>query len=258
MPDPIEPALRFAESPYHLNDIGNMLLRFRERGYVVLPGVFERGSVDAFREQVEAALVKTENGRWIMPEDSPLLVWPARAPRIRQALPGALSHATMKPHASMFESAWLVSEPGPPLSADKGWHKDRDHEGMPGREYHYPRDVHLGIYFTDMTPELGPTEVIPRSHRDLQLSPYSGAPVEPFLCRKEDVVLWDQRLWHRGTPRTVPGMRVFAIFGFYGVPVYGHDRRFMPEAQRRALRDATSDADRVFFGGTFLPPEGKE
>jgi hypothetical protein len=168
-------------------------------------------------------------------------------------LPGALSHATMKPAASMFEAAWLVSEPGPPISADKGWHKDRDHEGMPGREYHYPRDVHLGLYYTDMTTERGPTEVVPRSHLDRTLSPYSGAPVEPFLCRKEDVVLWDQRLWHRGTSRTEPGLRIFTIYGFYGVPVYGPDQRTMPEAQRRAWLESNEPRDQVYFGGTFLP-----
>ncbi|MBW3624646.1 MAG: hypothetical protein KY468_14670, partial [Armatimonadetes bacterium] len=146
-----EPALRCVEDPYHINDVENMLLRFREQGYVVLRNVFERESVDAFREQVEAAVKRTESGRPVLPADSPLNIAPTRASRIRQLLPGALSPATMKPHPSLFEIAWLISEPGPPISADKGWHKDRDHEGMPGREYHYPRDVHLGMYFTDMT-----------------------------------------------------------------------------------------------------------
>jgi hypothetical protein len=168
-------------------------------------------------------------------------------------LPGSLSAAEMKAHPSMFESAWLISPSGPPLSADKGWHKDRDHEGMPGREYHFPKDVHLGMYFEDMTAEHGPTEVIPRSHRDPSLSPYSGAKVDPFLCRKEDVALWDQRMWHRGTTRTLDGLRVFAIFGFYAVPIYGPDRREMPEAQHQAWLNAKDRSEQVFYGGPFLP-----
>jgi hypothetical protein len=67
VPETHDPALRFVEEPYHVNDVENMLLRFRERGYVVLPRVFERESVDAFREQAEAALVKNDAGRWVMP-----------------------------------------------------------------------------------------------------------------------------------------------------------------------------------------------
>jgi hypothetical protein len=246
-------ALRFTESLYHPNDLNNLLLQFRERGYVTLRNVFERESVDAFREEVEAALVETGEGRILLPPESPLSIAPTYAPRIRQALPGALSHASMKPHASMFEAAWLVSRPGPPISADKGWHKDRDHEGMPGREYHYPKDVHLGIYFADMTMEHGPTQAIPRSHRDPDLSPFNGSPTDSFLCRKEDAVLWDQRMWHRGTSRTVPGYRIFAIFGFHSVPIYGPDQRRMPAAQRRAWLNASDVSEQVLYGGTFLP-----
>lgn len=244
--------LQFEESPYHISDVNNMLLRFRELGYVVLRNVFRRDSVDAFREAVEAAVIQ-ENGRHLLPADSPLSIAPVFAPRIRQMLPGALSHADMKPHPSIFEAAWLISPSGPPISADKGWHKDRDHEGMPGQEYHYPNDIHLGIYFTDMTPEHGPTQAIARSHRDPTLSPYTRTTPDSFLCRKEDVVLWDQRMWHRGTPRNVPGLRIFAIFGFYGVPIYGTDRREMTPAQKQAWLNAETTSERVFWGGTFTP-----
>ena len=252
----IEPSLRFNESPYHINDARNLHLQFQEQGYVILRGVFQRDSVDAYREQVEAAVVTNEHGRLLLPGDSPLCIAPTFAPRIRQMLPGALSASSMKPHPSLFEVAWLISPSGPPISADKGWHKDRDHEGMPGREYHYPKDVHLGMYFEDMTPEHGPTQAIARSHRDPTLSPFSGAEVTSFLPRKEDVVLWDQRIWHRGTPRTLPGLRIFAIFGFYSIPIYGEDRREMQEAQRRAWLDAPDHSERVFYGGPFVPEAG--
>ena len=88
------------------------------------------------------------------------------------------------------------------------------------------------------------------------MSPYSRAERESFLCRKEDVVLWDQRLWHRGTARTVPGLRIFAIFGFYSVPIYGTDRRVMTEAQRRAWLEAPDTSEQVFYGGAFAPSVG--
>ena len=38
-----------------------------------------------------------------------------------------------------------------------------DPVGMPGTDYHYPGEIHIGAYFTDMTVEHGsPREVIYR------------------------------------------------------------------------------------------------
>jgi hypothetical protein len=245
--------LRFNPHPYHPNDLLNQISHFQEQGFVVLRDVIERESVNAYREQVEAAVHETPEGRLILPTDSPLLLAPTYAPRLRQVLPYALSHAAMKPNPALFEAAWLINRPGPPVTAEKGWHKDRDHEGMPGREYHYPKDVHVGLYLADMTPEHGPTECIPRSHRDPLLSPFSGASRAHFLPRQQDVVLWDQRMWHRATARSLPGLRLFAIFGFYSVPVYGPDRRFLPEAMRQAWLDTADPYEEVLYGGAFGP-----
>ena len=248
----IEPALRYVEQAYDDNSIGTFLNHFREKGYFVLPSVFIPESVDSYREQLHVA-IKESPGGMSVPTDSPLCIAPTRAPRLRCMLPGALSHARMYPRPSLFEVSWLVSK-----SEDKPnpgfWHKDREHEGMPGVEYHYPRDVHIGMYFEDMTLEHGPTQIISRSHRDQSRSPSSGHEVDSFLCRKQDVVIWDQRLWHRGTTRTVPGLRIFALFGFYSVPIYGDDyQRAMPTAQRKLIQDSDDVAERRFYGGPFIP-----
>ena len=56
------PALRFREDPYDPNRLNNLLLQFRARGYVVLPDLFERESVDPFLEEV-LAMVKPDAGR---------------------------------------------------------------------------------------------------------------------------------------------------------------------------------------------------
>ena len=247
----IEPALKFIESAYDDNSIGTFLNHFREKGYCVMPSVFQRESVDAYREQLIETAVKDSSGRYSMPTDSPLCIEPTKAPRLRCMLPGALSHARMFPRPSLFEVSWLISpaesEPRPLF-----WHKDREHEGMPGNEYHYPRDVHIGMYFEDMTLEHGPTQVISRSHRDQSRSPHSGHEVDSFLCNKQDVVLWDQRLWHRGTTRTIPGLRIYALFGFYSVPTYGdNDIRPMPLAQRRLAEESADPAEKRFYGGPF-------
>ena len=245
--------LRFTEALYHPNDLGNLLAQFRETGYVVLRNVFVRESVDAYRAAVEAAIVQTGDGRSALPDDSPLLIAPTYAPRIRQVLPGALSPATYAPHPSLFEVAWLI-RPANQETGGSTWHKDRNHDLVRRLEYHYPPMVHIGMYFTDMTPEHGPTEVILGSHRDPALSPFApDVTPAPALIRKEDAFLWDQGLWHRGTRRMVPGTRIFALFGFYAVPIYDGTPYQMTRAQRRAWQEARDPDEQLLYGGTFGP-----
>jgi len=124
------------------------------------------------------------------------------------------------------------------------WHKDRDHDLVRRSEYHDPPTVHIGMYFTDMTPEHGPTEVILGSHRDPARSPYAlDAQPALALIRKQDAFLLTQGLWHRGTRRTVPGLRVFALFGFYAVPVYDGMPWTMARSQRQAWQEADNPSE---------------
>ena len=184
-----------------------------------------------------------------MPDDRPEMVWPIRAPRLRAALTGALSRSQMSPRISVFETAWLIRESG-----DKrgDWHKDRQHEGMPGQEYHYPRCVHLGIYYRDMEPEDGPSGVIPCSHINQNLNPYNDSPTELFLPKKQDVVMWDQRCWHQATARTKSGLRIFSIFGFQTIQVFrDYGARAMPRSLAQAWLDAKGTGDESFFGGVW-------
>lgn len=243
------PSLRFVEKPYDSNRLHNYLLRFRARGFVVLPDVFERDSVDAFLEEVKSALGKNESGDWHLPDDRSEMVWPIRAPRLLPALQGALSPSRMTPRISVFETAWLIRE-----SQEKRgeWHKDRQQEGMPGQEYHYPLGVHLGIYFLDMEKEDGPTQIIPCSHMDQNLNPYNGSEVEQFTPRKQDVVLWDQRCWHQATPRTKEGLRVFAIFGFESINSFKpYPLQSMPRALARAWLEAEGSEYESYYGGRW-------
>ena len=191
----MEPSLKFVEEPYPSSHLGNLLAQFRAKGFVVLPNVFERESVDSFRQEVEAAVVKNQGERLELPEDRPELVYPLRVPRIRTPFCGALSPSQIATKASVFETAWLISQSG---EMTDDWHKDRQHDvGMPGNEYHYPLGVHLGIYYRDMEDiEDGPTAVVP-SHQNQSLNSYNGSAQELFLARQEDVVRWDQRLWHQ-------------------------------------------------------------
>jgi len=244
-------SLKFVHWPPHDNELENTMLRFREFGFAVIRDVFERDSVDAFDAELRAALVSKPGGGVTLPDDSSLRVWPARAPRIRAFLDRAFSSDAMHPRASMFEAAWLIQPSAPEqVGPHDNWHKDRGHRGDPLPGYHYPKDVHVGMYFSDMTLDHGPTQIIAGSHMDQTLSPFKHAP-ESFLLRKQDVMLWDQRCWHRGTNRVLPGERIFALYGFYPVPVYHEGQHRMTIAQRDAWKQAATPQDRVYFGGTF-------
>jgi hypothetical protein len=244
------PALRFHEQPYDLNRLGNLLLQFRTNGYVVLPDLFERESVDAFLAEVQTLVKKDERGRWSLPDDQPAIYWPIRAPRLKAILQGALSYATMAPNVQVFETAWLILDSG---QQGVRWHKDRQHEGWRGRDYHYPECVHVGMYFRDTELEDGPTAIIPGSHVDQTLSPYtSDARIEHMLPRKQDAVLWDQRCWHAATPRQKEGLRIFALFGFQPIQAFGnYPLRHMPRALVKAWLEAEGTPEEAYFGGPW-------
>lgn len=251
---PAQHSLKFNTQPFHDNEVENAMLRFREFGFAVIPNVFVRESVDAFDAEVRAALVRNAAGVASLPADSSLKIWPTRAPRMRQVLGRAFSDDKMHPRVSLFEVAWLISPSKPEQAApDEHWHKDRGHRGsgLPG--YHYPKDIHIGMYFADMTLDLGPTQIVEGSHMNQTLSPFANPDkVKSFLIQKQDVMLWDQRCWHRGTHRVVPGERIFALYGFYPVPVYHEGQHRMSPAQRTAMLEATDPEDRVLYGGVFV------
>ncbi|HYE05827.1 MAG TPA: phytanoyl-CoA dioxygenase family protein [Planctomycetota bacterium] len=251
----VTPALRFVQEPVHPNDEGNILLLLREQGFANLQNVFEPDSVDAYRAQLEAAIRPKD--AWycpfVLPDDSPLAIEPSRAPRLRQLLRRVFSPITPGANVALYHPAWLVRPHDPDPAIVHDWHKDGDHLVLACRDghYDYPPNITAVMYFTDMTPAHGPTYVIPRSHRDPRLSPYAGTPEQPFLPRKGDVMLWDQRTWHRGSARTIPGMRIAAIFLFHPLPIANDSVPTMTPAQRRALAEATDPIDQLMYGGLW-------
>ena len=248
-----QPALKFNSDLYTPEVMGTILDQFREKGWARLPQLFERESVDAFVEQVHRA--RFHNGlEWTLPDDQPIFVWAAQAPRIRQVIVPAMSYSVAPPVPSLFLSVWIIQPVDTPQVVPK-WHKDRQPEGMPGNQYHYPDDVFVAMYFEDMTEECGPALIVPGSHRDGAITPWSGEPHEAMLGRKEDGILLDQRAWHCGMPRTLPGTRLTALYGYFPVPLfYGAPLR-MPRAQRDAWMKAGSREDQGFWGGIFRPPD---
>jgi hypothetical protein len=248
-----EPALKFVEDPYGEDQIDGMVREFQETGYVVLPDAVRRESVDPFMEQIEALMV-FDGLQCAIPDHAPHHVWSAFAPRARQVLPLVLSRSSARASPSLHTTIQVI-ETEETRGYAPDWHKDREPEGMPGEQYHYPLDVFLAFYFEDLTEDHGPTLVIPGSHRDVSLTPFNDSPVEPIICRKQDAVLLDQRTWHRGSPRKAQGIRFLIVYGISAMPHFYSSVLQMPRSQRRAWMNAKNTKDRIYLGGPYAPPD---
>jgi ectoine hydroxylase-related dioxygenase (phytanoyl-CoA dioxygenase family) len=249
-----QPSLKFVDENYDKKTVRGILKQFQTDGYAVLPEVFVRGSVDAFVEELQS-VVYFNGLEHRIPDDSLLHVWAAQAPRVRQILTPALTHTSAAALPSLCNTMWLISTQDL-TDQVPGWHKDREPEGMPGKEYHYPIDVFAGFYFDDVTDEKGPLKIIPGSHWDSSITPHTGHRHISVYCRKEDGLILDQRTWHSGTSRTVPGMRFLVVYAYYLVPVHYGTTHIMPSIQRKIWMRQTTRREQAFWGGTFAPPKG--
>ena len=151
-----EPTLRFVEEPYEPAHVEQLEAEFRDRGFVLLPDVFERVSVAPFRAAVQKKLRKLDprpnRGTWDLPSDAAERVLPALAPRLRRFLPRLLSppmppqHGGVPATAQIFEMGWDACAGAEPSPAG-GWHFDRGGQGSAGDgHYIYPEAVHAAMY----------------------------------------------------------------------------------------------------------------
>lgn len=248
-----ETSLIFNEELYSTEQISSFTKEFRDKGYVVLPRVFERESVKVFKKELEEIMYFNGNA-WTIPEDSPHYITSALAPKGRQILPFALSHSVAQAMPALHTTIIVIETNDTRGQYAPGWHKDREPDGMPGNEYHYPKDVFLAFYFEDIDEDRGPTQIIPGSHRDVSLMPNTEAPVESILLKMEDALLIDQRAWHRGVVRKAPGNRFVLVYGMYAMPQHYGSTFQMPRIQMHQWMNARNVRDRVFFGGPFAPP----
>lgn len=166
--------LRFNEAPLGELAIARLRRQLRQEGYCILPDVYERQSVLSFDAAVRSKLergrkfdvfgnptdFKTQPGYrdqlWL-PNNSPEIVEPIRAPRIKQFIPSTLTPTNRPAKVQVFECAWLVDEQTEPGS----WHKDYPHyEEMDLVSYQCPEAIYLAIYLRDMTEDTGPTQLV--------------------------------------------------------------------------------------------------
>ena len=126
-------ALEFVEEPYTPAQFAAIVGEFHAKGFAILPAVFVRSSVPAFRAHVERLIQQHGDGR--MPPDAPEIIEPIRAPRIRSVL-AACSDAELSPWSEEPGAATYVdldSDDGSTMRTTPGYVDldDADHGGVP-------------------------------------------------------------------------------------------------------------------------------
>lgn len=103
----------------------------------------------------------------------------------------------------------------------RAWHRDFVFPGD------YPLSINTILYLDDMTPERGPTYVIPRTHRGTELPPSSqiGEPAEgeiPVFASAGDAVFINSAVWHTGSRNASDGMRrgIYLYYGYWWLKPY--------------------------------------
>ena len=167
--DSLKTPLLYNEAPIGGNYLGNNILELRTKGFTILRNVFERDSVDAYREAVEEELLENDEGRDYLPEEADLALAPILAPRLREILPHAVSKPPIIVHATLDSYIQSISKarkhkPAKTHDPHKGWHKDGRHY-IEGPVEPYFNMVSVTTYLRDLDEdEDGPTQVVVGSH----------------------------------------------------------------------------------------------
>ena len=137
-------------------------------------------------------------------------------------------------------------------AAARAWHRDFTHPGD------YPLAINTIVYFDDMTEEVGPTRVVPGTHRGTALPPpemhHDPLPGEVAAYAKAgDVVFINAAIWHTGGRNTGDGLRrgAYLYYGYWWLRPYSDIGPGKYELPWQALEGATQE--RLELLGLKLP-----
>lgn len=196
---------------YARTDIDAHAEEFHARGFTVVRGAIGADYADRLRAEVERVFAGPEDGygpivRTKMFEQGEIfenLLEQQPVLQIAQAILGANIH--------MFAMNALKTPPGTGIS---NWHVD-DELFMPipeGVELDSRMQVPVHMltciyYLVDVDEAMGPTQLVPGSHRsgshpDRRQAPpiYKGQGPVSITAQKGDCLLFDGQTWHRGAP----------------------------------------------------------
>ena len=197
------------------------LAAYRDQGYTVFEGLYDEGTVQAWRREQDRLQAASSGGpqsreptTWFgnMLERAPQLMWPA------VANPVILDFAeqVVGPFVQLDN---LTLAAFPPLDGEEaagrvsGWHRDRWGR-MPNGTYERPLAFNAICYLQDLDQRSGPLRVLPGSHIEpiaLGEEEIDKAHKDELLIHMKagDVVLTHNGLLHSGTANTSGQKRYF-------------------------------------------------
>src|SRR5262249_2916316 len=107
----------------------------------------------------------------------------------------------------------------------RAWHRDFS---VPGD---MPLSINTILYLDEMTPEKGPTYVVPGTHRGATLPPadrtHDPLPGEvPVFAQPGDAVFINSAIWHTGSRNQSDGLRrgIYLYYGYWWLKRYESDQ----------------------------------
>ena len=207
---------KFNINIYTNDELKTLASSFQGKDYIICSDVFKRESVKEFENELEE-ITYFNDLSYTISNNSPLYITTVTVPRGRQVLPYVLSFTVAKPMPALHSSIFIIETEEMRGKYAPEWHKDRQPDGIPGNEYHFPLDVFFAFYFEDIDNNHRPTQIIPGSHRDATPLSNTEALVESIHLQMEDVLLTDQRAWHRGVSGKDPDPRFVFVYGMYAM-----------------------------------------
>lgn len=203
-----------------MQSIEQLAETFRDVGYVIIPGAFSREMIARWRSR----RFFTKRAEYDILRLEPDSLIPAAC---------CSRHVDLAEHllGGPAQIDDVLLKVFPPLGSDPGhgqidWHRDRWAHFPDGQGYTRPNAVSVLVYLQDLTDDVGPLRVIPRSHREHVEVPReqvaSPHPQELLLhLRAGDAVVFHNCLLHAGSPNHSNDDRCFVSFSYndYSVPV---------------------------------------
>ena len=203
---------------------------FLEQGYLHVPGVLDDKQVEFYREEFDR-------------------VWELEAPKVNQhKLLKYQSFIDLIEHPAILERQQaifgnqtqllqydLLRQDGESQWPIRSWHRDFT---FPGDR---PLSVNTIVYLDHMTPERGPTCVVPGTHQG-EVYPPKERHTEPLpgevevLADPGDTVFINGSIWHSGGANRTQGLRrgIFLYFGWWWMKRYEHETELPWQAKENA------------------------
>ena len=201
---------------------------FLEHGYLHATGVLDEGHL---------ALLRIEFDR----------VWDAESPKVNQhkllkyqAFIDLLEHPPIiDRHRAIFGAQTQLLQydflrQGPKsYAAERGWHRDFV---FPGDR---PLSINTILYLDDIDDEVGPTRVVPGSHRGEALPTARNEPVDgevALYANAGDAAFINSAIWHSGGCNKGQGLRrgIYLYYGYWWLKRYESEQKLPWQALENA------------------------